>query len=290
MRSRALLLLAASVGLSLLSSSETRADPKSLACQDAPYGMVCIPGGPFLRGRDDGPKNAQPSATVWLQTFYMDKNEVTNADYQVCVDAKACPKSGPQYKDFSRPEQPINGISWYEARTYCEFVGKKLPTEAQWEKAARGTDGRLYPWGKETATCERAVIKDARGRSCGVKKAKGGHPEKGRTWEIGQKPATLHGLFDMAGNSWEWVEDWYSKSYAECGEACLGVDPKGPCDGADTCKGHRLKIVRGGSWYWPGNYATTTYRRHHVPSNRPFHHFGFRCAATAEQAEALRKK
>ena len=257
-------------------------------CEDAPTGMACIPGGPFLRGSNDGPKNTQPQAEVWVSTFYMDLNEVTYEEYKACEKAKRCDKSGPRYVDFSRPRQPINGISWYDARKFCEQAGKHLPTEAEWEKAARGTDGRLYPWGEERATCERAVIKGIEGRSCGVKK-RGKKPETGRVIEVGSKPPNQFGLFDMSGNSYEWVADWYSRGYENCGESCLGVDPRGPCDGAEECRGHKHKIVRGGSWYWPAEYATTIFRRPHVPRNEPYHHFGFRCAASFEQGRALRE-
>ncbi|MEZ4451335.1 MAG: SUMF1/EgtB/PvdO family nonheme iron enzyme [Nannocystaceae bacterium] len=259
----------------------------AIPCESPPEDMACIPAGPFLRGSDDGPENARPAATVWLQTYYMDRNEVTYAEYKACVRARKCPMSGPAYSDFDRPRQPINGISWHDAVAYCRAHGKRLPTEAQWEKAARGDSGELHPWGDEPATCERAILRDASGRGCGVKK-QGSKPETGRPWEIGSRPAYRYGLYDMAGNSWEWVADWYTRSYAECGDACLGVDPKGPCGGADECPGQKRKIVRGGSWYWPAEYATAIYRRPHFPENRPFHHFGFRCAATVDDAAALR--
>ena len=91
----------------------------------------------------------------------------------------------------------------------------------------------------------------------------------------------------MMGNSWEWVLDWYSKSYADCGEACEGIDPKGPCDGAERCPRHYMKVVRGGSWYWDASRATGVFRRPHFPANEPFHHFGFRCAASVEQAATI---
>lgn len=91
----------------------------------------------------------------------------------------------------------------------------------------------------------------------------------------------------MSGNSWEWVSDWFARSYAECGADCLGVDPLGPCKGAPACPGRARKIVRGGSWYWDSSYATGVWRRPHVPHNQPFHHFGFRCAASPAEAEAL---
>lgn len=255
-------------------------------CEAPPEGMSCVPGGPFQRG-SKRERASRPQEEVIVSTFYMDINEVTNAEYKRCVAAGRCDKAGPKYADFSRPKQPINGVSWFDAVKFCQAQGKHLPTEAEWEKAARGTDGRRFPWGNEAATCERAVIEDARGRSCGVRKSVGRHPEKGRVWLVGQKPAAIHGLKDMAGNSYEWVYDWFSESYEACGEACKGVDPKGPCGGALTCEGHRERVVRGGSWYWPAKHATTYHRRAHVPSNEPFHHFGFRCAASVAEAEAL---
>lgn len=259
-----------------------------LPCKPAPEGMACVPGGWFIRGSDEGPKDARPQERVWVQTFYMDLNEVTTEAYKACVARKECPKAGPNYKDYSRPRQPIVGVSWYDAQAFCEAHGKRLPTEAEWEKAARGPAGETHPWGNAPATCERAVIKDARGRSCGVKK-RFGSPEKGRTLEVGSRPAGRYGLFDMSGNSWEWVADWYSKSYAKCGDDCRGKNPKGPCGGADRCPKHYKKVVRGGSWYWPASHATGVYRRAHIPKNDPyFHHFGFRCAAGPGQAETLR--
>jgi len=259
-------------------------------CGEPPAGMACIPGGPFVRGTDDGPPNTRPAAVVTLSTFYMDLYEVTNEEYQACVKARMCDPAGPRYVDYDRPRQPITGVSWYDAEKYCRAQGKHLPTEAEWEKAARGPDGHLYPWGDEPVTCKRAVIMDSTGRSCGVKKARGKHPEKGRTLEVGSRPPGIYGLYDMIGNAWEWVADWYSESYGACGQACLGKDPKGPCNGKDPCKGHRMKLVRGGSWYWPASYNTGVYRRPHYPSNEPFHHFGFRCAASEEEARALREK
>lgn len=258
-------------------------------CETAPPEMACVPGGPFIRGFNDGPKNARPAATLWLQTYYMDRYEVTFARYQACVKSGKCQRAGPNYGDYSRPRQPIVGVSWFDASNYCAVMGKHLPTEAEWEKAARGPKGNLYPWGNQPATCKLAVIKDARGRSCGVRK-KGVTPWKGRTLSVGTRPPGIYGLYDMAGNSWEWVSDWYSKSYALCGKACLGVNPKGPCAGAKRCPGHWLKVVRGGSWYWEAKYATGVWRRTHVPSNRPFHHFGFRCGASLGEARALARR
>ena len=258
-------------------------------CSQTPKGMACIPGGSFLRGTDKGFKATRPQASVWLDTFYMDVTEVTVEAFDACVAEKKCKPARTVYEDFSRPRQPKVGVSWFDAVAFCEARGKHLPTEAEWEKAARGTDGRAYPWGDEKATCERAVIKDKRGRSCGVKK-KGMGRDKGRTFVVGTRAANQFGLFDMSGNAWEWVYDWYSNSYARCGEACTKDNPRGPCDGAEMCPGHFERVVRGGSWYWEAQYATTTYRRAHHPHNKPYHHYGFRCAASVAEAKALSSK
>lgn len=266
---------------------EVAGAPAVVPCEAPPPGMACVPGGPFLRGSDTGPVHARPASQVFVQTFYMDLNEVTTAEYRACMKGGNCPKAGPQYVDYDRPRQPITGVSWYDAVAYCRAQGKHLPTEAEWEKAARGTDGRLYSWGNEPITCARAVYMDKSGRSCGVRKLRGGHPEKGRPLEVGSRPPGLFGLFDMIGNSWEWTFDWHSESWAACGASCQGADPKGPCEGREPCPGHRRRVVRGGSWYWPAEYNTTVYRRPHVPANRPeFHHFGFRCAASPPEAAA----
>lgn len=252
----------------------------------APKDMACIPAGPFVRGSDDGPDNARPRASVWAQTFYMDLYEVTYAQYEACEKDKRCNSARPRYTDYDHPNMPMTGVSWFDAQKYCEVNGKRLPTEAQWEKAARGADGALYPWGNDPISCERAIYRDKSGRGCGIKK-QFSKPETGRPWDVGSRPAGVFGLFDMVGNSWEWVDDWYSKSWAHCGAACEGVDPRGPCGGEATCTLTRNKVVRGGSWYWEDEKATGIYRRAHVPANDPFHHFGFRCAASLDDAKKL---
>jgi formylglycine-generating enzyme required for sulfatase activity len=266
-------------------------------CAGVPEGMVCVPGGEFSRGHDGpdacdqpenprSPVNHQPTAKVAVQTFYMDTTEVIYAAYKACEASAGCPSARPWYKDFDRPTQPMLGVSWYDADRACRAMGKHLPTEAEWELSARGPDGELTPFGSDPVTCEQAVIKDERGRSCGVQK-QFGQAHKGRTLEVGSRPAGRYGLFDMVGNAEEWVADWYTRSFEECGADCLGVNPRGPCGGEPRCSGHRNKLVKGGSWYWPSGCATGYNRRPHVPSNKPYHHFGFRCAASAEEAALL---
>ena len=251
--------------------------------------MQCIPGGWFTRGHDKAwKKDARPAARVWQGTFFMDTYEVTSGDYRDCWRAKGCKHAKPLYGDFSRSKQPMVGMSWFDAVDYCRWRGKHLPSEAEWEKAARGPDGETHPWGDQAATCERAVIMNKAGkRSCGTAK-RGTHPEVGRTYVVGTRPVGRYGLYDMAGNAWEWVADWYSKSWTACGDACSKPNPRGPCDGAARCKGHRMKLVKGGSWYWPAKFATSYYRRAHPPANQPISHFGFRCAASLAEAVKIR--
>ncbi len=272
---------------------------KGRACPAEVEGMSCIPGTEFTRGmdddahacvQDDQPSDrrsaASPAARIYVDTFLMDKTEVTIEAYGKCVKAGKCPNSGPVYADYRAPKQPITGNPWYDAVTYCEFVGKRLPTEAEWELAARGPDGELSPWGNAEATCDLAVIMDDRGRSCGEIKRRGVSPEKGRVLEVGSKPAGRYGLFDMVGNAEEWVADWWTPTWAECGADCLGDNPKGPCGGAEPCGDLKYRAVRGGSWYWPAEHANGYHRRRNHPNNKPFHHFGFRCAKSLDPIDA----
>ncbi len=296
-----------SVLLALLfppSAADAPPAPVATACDSMSVsGMACIPEGEFIRGSDAGrtcpqgevrripadDSNHRPPATIHMSTYFMDTTEVTYAAYQACVNAGRCRRARPAYNDFSRAQQPMVGVKWYDAFAYCEAIGKHLPTEAEWEKAARGPNGELYPWGNEPPSCERAVIMDASGRSCGTPKA-GSHPEKGRTLEVGSRPAGRYGLLDMIGNAEEWTSDWYTRSWEACGEDCQGPDPRGPCSDqpADQACGKRSrKVVRGGSWYWKRACATSWTRRPHVPTNKPYHHFGFRCAASLEEARLL---
>ena len=276
-------------GQSSTGSSVDKSQRVAAACKRPPQGMRCIPGGTFLRGTKRGPKYSRPQASIWIDTFYMDATEVTVAAYEACVARGGCKKARTIYEDFSRPRQPKVGVSWHHADAYCRANGKHLPTEAEWEKAARGTDGRRYPWGNEKATCKHAVIKDRRGRSCGVKKT-GTSRATGRTFELERVHRTPMACTTCLATLGSGVADWYSSSYARCGSACSGDNPKGPCDGKSPCKGRFERTVRGGSWYWGPELATTITRRAHAPDNKPYHHYGFRCAASAAQASRLTSK
>ncbi len=264
---------------------------KAEACGIEIPGMKCIPAGFFIRGSNNHDADEKPEEKILLDAFYIDTYETTNREFNECLaagkcrnclKANKCTQVTPGYgKPYMGEKQPIVGISWYTAKEYCEFRGKRLPTEAEWEKAARGPDGNLYPWGNEPATCARAVIEEG----TGANKVKGCFPKRTavewhmHTANVGTKAPGAYGLYDMAGNSWEWVEDWYAPSYAACGEACRGKNPKGPCAGAETCPGYTKRVLKSGSWWWPGDYARGSKRRAHVPQNFPeYHHFGFRCA------------
>ncbi|PJZ69182.1 sulfatase [Leptospira perolatii] len=250
-------------------------------------GMKCIPGGEFIRGSNRHEPDEKPEARIYISDFYMDTYEVTNEDFDKCVRAgkckdclvtKKCNYVGPKYgAPYLKPKQPAVGISWYSASEYCKWAGKRLPTEAEWEKAARGPDGNMYPWGNEPATCKNSVIMEDDRKGCVPVAIQ--PPHKMPTSEVGTRAPGVYGLYDMAGNSWEWVQDWYTSSYNTCGKACEGKDPKGPCNGEEPCPGFAKKIVRGGSWWWPSSYARGSKRRSHIPQNYPeYHHFGFRCA------------
>lgn len=263
-------------------------------CGPAVPDMACVPGGAFTRGTaglhrcEQGENRAHkttfgPPAAVVVDTFYMDLTEVTIEAYKACVKDKKCPKDGPRYNDFSRPQQPVTAISWFNADTFCKAQGKRLPTEVEWERAARGDDPAFD---QVPPTCPDTVVMDKAGRSCGTPKA-GTHPDKGRVLEVGRTPPGPFGLFEMRGNAEEWVADWFHPDLIACGADCRGDNPRGPCAGLSKCPRHPKKMVKGGSWYWPADHARSWHRRPWQPSNKPPHHFGFRCAASLDQAAVL---
>jgi len=232
--------------------------------------MVIIPAGEFMMGCNESVDNQcgsdeKPYHRVYLDAYYIDKHEVTVAEYRKCVNAGGCkdPDTG-QYCNWGQSgheSHPINCVDWNQAQDYCSWAGKRLPTEAEWEKAARGTDGRKYPWGNETASCQYAVMSEG-GGGCG----------RNFTWPVCSKTQgnSPYGLCDMAGNVWEWVSDWYDEDYYGSSPS---QNPQGPSTG-------QLRVLRGGSWsfYNPGDLRAS-YRVRHVPTVRRSRYglVGFRC-------------
>ncbi len=225
-------------------------------------GMVYIPEGEFTMGGNS--RDAEkPVHKVYLSAFYIDKYEVTADEYTACVNAGVCnkqPGTGENcnYGEAERGNHPINCVTWYDAYAYCRWEGKRLPTEAEWEKAARGTDGWEYPWGDEEATCSYAVMNDG-GKGCGTN----------RTWPVGSKPegASPYGVMDMAGNVWEWGMDWYDENYYKNSP---DRNPEGPDSG-------KYRVFRGGSWNYPHYRQRAADRSGYLPGKN-FDFVGFRCA------------
>ncbi len=226
--------------------------------------MVYVPASEFLMGSTDSDSQAasdeKPQHKVYLDAFWIDQTEVTNAQYKQCVQAQECKAS--LYADDSRfngDNQPVVGVDWNDAKAYCEWAGRQLPAEAQWEKAAQGTDGRIYPWGNQIATCEYAVMNDG-GDGCGKGNA---------AWAVGSKPKgnSPYGAFDMAGNVWEWVSDWYDEKYYGSSPP---KNPTGPTSGQNC-------VLRGGSWDGGAQHVRAALRLEIAPELRdPY--VAFRCS------------
>ncbi len=222
---------------------------------------VTIPGGTFMMGSENGEWNENPVHRVTVRTFQIAKTEVTVRQYRACVQAGACtePLPGPfcNWGEPGRDDHPVNCVDWNQAQTFARWVGGRLPTEAEWEYAARsgGKDWK-YPWGNEAATCKRAVMNDG-GAGCG----------RDSTWPVCSKPRgnTKQGLCDMAGNVWEWVQDWYHASYDGA-----------PSDGSawESPEGSH-RVVRGGSWNFDARNVRAA-RRGGVDPGYRFFDLGFR--------------
>ncbi len=256
--------------------------------------MVYIPAGPFTMGdsadvglaecrkywykpnecKRDSYTDEEPAHTVTLDAYYLDQYEVTNARYAECVQAQKCAAPGetksytranyygnPQYNDY-----PVITVDWNQAKAYCEWRGGRLPTEAEWEKAARGTDGRTYPWGNEFDG-SRVNFCD---KNCTLEWANKNYDDGyADTAPVGSYPGGVspYGVYDLAGNVWEWVNDWYGSGYYGGSPA---TNPLGPTNGDS-------RVRRGGGLVGnpsrvraAGRFGSAPYFKNDV--------IGFRCA------------
>jgi formylglycine-generating enzyme required for sulfatase activity len=261
-------------------------------------GMVSVPAGEFNMGSSEGGGETfeHPQHTIYLDAFYISKYPVTNAQFSQFADATAYRTKaeragsgwiwtgqawelvegadwrhprGPGSNIADRMDHPVVQVTWDDAQAFCRWVGMRLPTEAEWEKAARGTDGRRYPWGNSAPDGSKLNSCDA---NCEVQwkdpSLDDGYAETSPVghYEAGKSP---YAAYDMAGNVWEWVADWYEADYY--GQA-PERNPQGPGSGEQ-------RVTRGGSWYnLPGQYARSAFRTGLDPDVRDYS-LGFRCAS-----------
>ena len=220
---------------------------------------VQIPAGEFKMGDNfnEGYSSELPVHTVYLDTYYISKNEVTFYQYDSFCEATG--RSKPNDEGWGRGTRPVINVSWDDAKAFCNWLAEKtgknihLPTEAQWEKAARGTDQRRYPWGNGNPSCNRVNY-----NYC-----------NGKTMPVGSSPSGVspYGIHDMAGNVWECCSDWYSSSYYSSSPY---KNPTGPSHGS-------IRVLRGGGWYNPTWYCRASFRNDYRPSYRA-NNVGFRLA------------
>jgi formylglycine-generating enzyme required for sulfatase activity len=253
------LAIIAVAGAGLFYAHKMKKKPEFLAKDGAP--AVLIPAGAFIMGGGENSLRRE----IFVDNFYMDKYEVTVGRYAAFLKDSVNVKP-PEYWETvdlqSDAELPVVGVDWRDADKYCQWAGKRLPTEAEWEKAARGTDERKYPWGNDEPTPQHARFATPSDTSV----------YKGRVVRVGSysKGASPFGVYDVAGNVSEWTADWYSESLS-------GGDlqnPKGPGSG-------KAKVLRGGGWYDAAERLTTAKRMSASPARRAAD-IGFRCASNAQ--------
>jgi eukaryotic-like serine/threonine-protein kinase len=230
--------------------------------------MMYVPEGEFLMGSDPAKDKSaqfeeQPQHKVYLDAYWIDQTEVTNGMYGLCVNAGKCvpPQDDssylvPKYYGNSKyADYPVVHVDWNQAKAYCAWAGADLPTEAQWEKASRGTDGRLYPWGNNSPSCDLANFFGCSGDTTAVTSHKSGK--------------SPYGVYDMAGNVREWVYDWYGYDYYS---SSPGRNPQGPASSD-------FRALRGGSWY-EADYGVRSAGRYFLKPSGFSYDVGFRCAST----------
>lgn len=260
MRSQTVLQLG--LGVALVAGS------MSLAAAAEPQGeidMVRIPSGEFMMGSAEHADEAKHR--VVLDAYLIDKYETSNARYKQFMQATSHP--APAYWDdprLNKPEQPVVGVSWTDAVAFCKWEGKRLPTEAEWERAAKGPDGdNHYPWGHHLDQ----------------KKANYGQ-NVGHTMPVDSYPEGVSGfgVYNMAGNVFEWVEDWYEPKYYK---ESVALNPKGPDKGYNFANQGPVRVLRGGSWLAPETSLHTSHRFWNQPENNSYGvGLGFRCAKSVK--------
>jgi formylglycine-generating enzyme required for sulfatase activity len=206
---------------------------------------VLIPAGEFQMG-SKAAEDETPH-TIHLSAYTIDKFEVTQEQFEKVL--------GNNPSDFFGKSLPVEQVTWYEARDYCKAVGKRLPTEAEWEKAARAGTGTIYTWG-DAINGDYAWYWDNSKRS---------------THSVGTRKPNAFGLYDMSGNVWEWVADYYEDTYYQTSPK---ENPKGPFTS-------KYRVIRGGSWRDLSEFLRTTRRNYDLPAGR-FNHIGFRCAQSVK--------
>ena len=222
--------------------------------------MRFVPSDTFPMGSEDGNDDESPVHNVTLDSFWIDETEVTNLQYAQCVLAEECEQSIYATDADYNEAQPVVGVSWEDAVTYCRWVEARLPTEAEWEYAARGPAGNTYPWGEADPNCTFANFQH-NGYCVGKRTDVGSYSPTGDSW-IGAQ--------DMAGNVWEWVSDWYDSAYYT---NLIQYNPTGPTARND-------KVLRGGSWDRGIFVLRSTYRYSSPPIVRDYN-IGFRCVRSS---------
>lgn len=228
--------------------------PKTFTDNRDPETMVLVPAGYFLMGNDKANEDEQPVRKVYIDAFYMDTAEVTCARYDRFLKETGYPPHQLWDPKYDRLEDPVVGVSWYDALAFAAWAGKRLPTEAEWEKAARGGFvEKKFPWGDD------------------IDREKTNYNSFGITPIKSYEPNSF-GLFDMAGNVWEWCHDWYSQDYYNIGSK---TNPRGPMNGT-------RKVIRGGAWYCNETALQVSNRHKNDPALGSFN-IGFRCVKSASE-------
>jgi len=279
---------AALVACASPSSHHTSTCAKTAAPADILGAMRTVPAGPFQMGCNAAldtacEPNEFPQHAVTLAAFEMMLTPVTVSQYRVCVDACACDPpqetepwckgSNAKYNQWLRAGHdayPVNCVDFAQAEAFCAWADARLPSEAEWEKAARGgceagsaadcaKTTRVYPWGNEPATCARAILDEGSGWGCG----------EDRIWPVASRASNVspHGLLDMAGNLWQWTADWYAP---DAFVTSTTIDPKGPPDGV-------LRVIRGGTFLEKTAHLRSGVRATGEP-HTAYRALGFRCA------------